>query len=134
MLVVIDTNVLVSALWSKNGAPARLVSLVISGALVPCYDYRIMCEYRDVLRRPRFGFSEGEINALLDWIETCGRSVVADYIDVPFVDEEDRKFYEVAQLCRAVLVTGNIKHFPADPIVITVNDFLDRYGSVDGDK
>lgn len=42
MLVVMDTNILVSALWSKNGAPARAVGLVLSAHLVPCYDHRIM--------------------------------------------------------------------------------------------
>ena len=57
MLVVIDTNVLVSALWSKNGAPAKIISLVLQGKLIPCYDYRILSEYRTVLARPKFGFT-----------------------------------------------------------------------------
>ncbi|MDO4566092.1 MAG: putative toxin-antitoxin system toxin component, PIN family [Oscillospiraceae bacterium] len=124
MLVVIDTNVLVSALWSRDGAPARVLSLVLNGALIPCYDYRILCEYRQVLLRPKFGFSEGEISALLDWIESSGRSVLADYSEEPFADEEDRKFYEVAKTCGAKLVTGNLKHFPKDPFVVSVAGFL----------
>ena len=57
MLAVIDTNILVSALWSRNGAPARILSLIISGELIPCYDYRILCEYREVLTRPKFKFT-----------------------------------------------------------------------------
>lgn len=127
MQVVIDTNILVSALWSKNGAPARIISMVINGSLVPCYDYRILSEYREVLRRPKFGFSNGEINSLLDWIESSGRSVVADPIEESFIDEADKKFYEVAKFCQAKLITGNIKHFPQDPLVVTVAEFLEEY-------
>lgn len=127
MQVVIDTNILVSALWSKNGAPARIISMVINGSLVPCYDYRILSEYREVLRRPKFRFSNGEINSLLDWIESSGRSVVADPIEESFTDEADKKFYEVAKFCQAKLITGNIKHFPQDPLVVTVAEFLEEY-------
>ncbi len=126
MLVVIDTNILVSALWSRNGAPARTVGLVLSGRLTPCYDHRIMLEYRKVLQRPKFRFRPSEINALLDWFKQAGRSVVPAPVDLPFVDEADRKFYEVAKYCGAVLITGNLKHFPDDHAVMSVSDFLER--------
>ena len=126
MLVVVDTNILVSALWSRNGAPARAVGLVLSGQLIPCYDHRIMLEYRQVLQRPKFRFRPSEINALLDWFKQAGRSVVSAPVDIPFVDEADRKFYEVAKYCGAILITGNLKHFPNDDAVMSVSDFLDR--------
>lgn len=126
MLVVIDTNILVSALWSKSGAPARAVGLVLSGQLTPCYDHRIMLEYRQVLQRPKFCFRPAEVNALLDWFRQIGRSVVPAPVDVPFVDEADRKFYEVAKYCGAILITGNLKHFPEDDAVMSVSDFLER--------
>ena len=129
MQVVIDTNILVSALWSKNGAPARIVSMVVSGVLIPCFDYRILSEYREVLRRPKFGISDGEINAQLDWFEANGRSVVADPIEDSFIDEADKKFYEVAKFCGADLVTGNLKHFPEDPQIVSVSEFLEKYKS-----
>lgn len=128
MLVVIDTNVLVSALWSKNGTSAKVISLVLTGDIVPCFDYRILCEYREVLRRPKFGFSNSEVNSLLDWFESFGRSVLADPLEEVFVDEADKKFYEVAKFCSAVLIAGNIKHFPKDPAVMGVSDFLDKRG------
>lgn len=127
MLVVIDTNILVSALWSRNGAPARVLSLIISGMLIPCYDYRILSEYRDVLTRPKFKFSIGEVNALLDWIVEHGRSVIAEPSRVTFLDAADKKFYEVARFCGAKLITGDVKHFPDDELVITVSDFLEQY-------
>ena len=86
MLVVIDTNILVSALWSRSGAPARAVGLVLSGHLIPCYDHRIMLEYRQVLQRPKFRFRPSEINALLDWFKQTGRSVIPAPVDISFVD------------------------------------------------
>lgn len=128
MMVVLDTNVLVSALWSKNGAPARVVSMALSGKLVPCYDYRILCEYREVLQRPRFGFTSGEVNSLLDWIESYGHSVIAEPVEDMFIDEADKKFYEVAKFCGAALITGNLKHFPEDPLVMSVAVFLEKNG------
>ena len=127
MLVVIDTNILVSALWSKNGAPARVLNLIISGGLIPCYDYRILSEYKEVLTRPKFKFTGGEVSALLDWISDTGRSVVAEPLNVDFSDEADKKFYEVAKFCGAKLITGNIKHFPKDNAVLTVSEFLEQY-------
>jgi len=126
MLAVIDTNILVSALWSKNGAPAKVVGLILSGQLIPCYDRRIMLEYRQVLQRPKFRFHPGEINALLDWFKQAGRSVVPTPVDIPFVDEADRKFYETAKYCGAVLITGNLRHFPSEPTVMSVTNFLER--------
>lgn len=128
MMVVLDTNVLVSALWSRNGSPAKVVSMTLSGKLIPCYDYRILCEYREVLQRPRFGFTSGEVNSLLDWIESYGRSVIAEPLGDVFLDEADKKFYEVAKFCGAALITGNLKHFPEDPLVMSVAEFLEKNG------
>lgn len=124
MLVVIDTNILVSALWSRNGGPARVMAMVLNGLIKPCYDYRILSEYRAVLSRPKFKFREDEVKDLIGFIETVGVSVVPEPLDVDFTDEADKKFYEVAKHCNAVLITGNTKHFPEEPFVMTVTDFL----------
>lgn len=127
MLVVIDTNILVSALWSKNGAPAQILSQIISGRLIPCYDYRILGEYRDVLQRPKFQFSAAEVNSLLGWFVDNGRLVIAEPLEIEFTDIADKKFYEVAKFCQAPLITGNIRHFPADELVCTVAEFLQKF-------
>ena len=127
MLVVVDTNILVSALWSKNGAPAQIVSKVLQGELIPCYDWRIMDEYRDVLQRPKFKFRPDEINSLLDWFKAIGKSVIVSEIKIDFTDEADKKFYEVAKFCNAKLITGNLKHFPEENFIMSVQDFLSLY-------
>lgn len=127
MLVVVDTNVLVSSLMSKNGSPAKIVSMILSGELIPCYDFRIISEYKNVLNRPKFGFSSVETTSLLDWFEFNGFSVVAKPIDDEFIDESDKKFYEVAKSSGAKLITGNLKHYPIDDQVLSVLDFLEKY-------
>lgn len=128
MDVVIDTNILVSSFWSKDGAPAKIISMVLNGILTPCYDYRILNEYRNVLLRPKFGFSKNEVDLLLDWFRFYGKSVIPTPLDIKFNDEDDKKFYEVAKFCNAKLITGNLKHFPKDKDVMSVIDFLYEYG------
>ncbi len=128
MHVVLDTNVLVSALWSADSKPAAIVNAVLSGKFTVCYDYRILEEYTEVLRRPKFGFSDWQVDWLLERIEKNGVSVVPDPLpDLVFSDEEDRKFLEVARFCFAPLITGNVRHFPSDPYLVTVADFYEKY-------
>lgn len=127
MLVVLDTNILVSALMSKNGTPAKIVSLMLTGQLIPCFDFRIINEYIEVLHRPKFDFSDGEINSLMEWIECYGRSVIVDPLDDILIDESDKKFYEVALACSAILITGNLKRYPNHPNIMNAASFLDKW-------
>jgi len=128
MQIVLDTNVLVSSLWHRDSKPGAIVTGVISHRFTPCYDYRIIDEYERVLRRPRFGFEAWQVNFLMDEIIKGGFSVVPEPIaDIPFTDESDRKFFEVAKFCHAPLITGNIKHYPQDACIATVADFFEQY-------
>jgi len=124
MLVVIDTNVIISSFWSKNGNPAKIISLVQNKLLTVCYDYRIIREYEEVLSRIKFGFDKWEIYDFLSQIKQDGLSVVAKPVSISFADDEDRKFHEVAKQCNAILITGNIRHFPNDGYVFSPADFL----------
>ena len=129
MNVVLDTNVLVSALLSPGRNATDILSAVFSGRLTVCYDHRIINEYERVLRYHKLGFEEWEIQSVLDPIIKDGISVVPDPItDVPFDrDETDRKFYEVAKFCNAILITGNLKHYPSDPNIVLMADFIRKY-------
>jgi len=124
MLVVLDTNILVSALWSKDGKPWKILNLISSEEIKPCFDFRIMAEYKAVLLRPHFKFSSAEVSALLSVIETSGISVFPVPAKINFTDQTDKKFYEVAKHCDAKLITGNIRHFPEDPDIMTPANFL----------
>lgn len=128
MNVVLDTNVLVSALWSPGRKPGEIVSSAIAGRFNICYDFRIVEEYERVLRYPKFDFSAWEIAALLEPLLRQGWSVTPVPLpEVPFTDETDRKFYEVARFCDAPLITGNRAHFPMEPGILTVSEFYGRF-------
>ena len=126
MLAVIDTNVLVSALLSRDGEPAKILSLVLNGLITPCHDHRILAEYHNVLKRPKFGFPAWAVTDLLEFIAESGLSVTPPPLPKVSTDEADQKFYEVAHHCRAWLITGNLKHFPADELVMTVREALGK--------
>ncbi len=114
MNVVLDTNVLVSGLLNPHGAPARILDLVLLGKLTPLYDDRLLAEYQEVLMQSDFAFDPQKVEALLSYVKTIGRHVVAALLDVKLPDPDDRPFLEVAVTSNAdALITGNIRHFVA---------------------
>jgi len=130
MYVVLDTNVLVSALWSENGVCARILSMVLNGLITPCYDHRVLEEYRMVLLRPRFRFSENDVEDILSYIRASGMSVIAPPLPIDLPDMSDKKFFEIGIRMDAAIVTGNIKHFPAYEKVFSPVDFLKHFFDV----
>ena len=133
MKIVLDTNVLVSGLLTPFGSPAEIVRMVAAGIIELCYDVRILTEYGNVLKRPRFQFDPEKIDILLGQIEYYGSLVAAEPFSDPLPDESDKPFLEVAIACETrYLVTGNIKHFP-DTLkhrvrIVTASEFLSEYG------
>jgi len=124
--VVLDTNVLVSALLVAESNPARLLNMVLNGRISLCYDSRIILEYKTVLFRPRFPFQKRDVQILLDTIVRIGGSILAEPSDVQFSDVTDKKFFEVALSAGAYLITGNSKHYPVHGCVLSPAVFLER--------
>lgn len=127
---VIDTNVLVSALLSSKDdtATVQVVSKVIIGEIVPIYSNVITKEYRKVLSRKKFGFSDATIEYLLSAVEKYGILVDPSPSGIILPDMKDLPFYEVVlekNDNNTYLVTGNIKHFPKEPFVVTPRELLD---------
>ena len=92
---------------------------------MPLYNAEIFEEYRSVLSRPKFQFPSALIDAVLDMILQKGISLARTESDESFPDPKDVVFYEVAlSKDGAYLVTGNIKHFPKTPIVVTPSELL----------
>ena len=123
MNVVIDTNVLVSALWSKHGTCAKILYKVLNYELIVVYDQRILHEYKVVLERSKFGFTKDELKAIIDFVKNEGLCIVAKPLDIEFVDEVDKKFYEVAKTVNCKLITGNKKHFPEETDILSLGEF-----------
>ncbi|MDZ7792602.1 MAG: putative toxin-antitoxin system toxin component, PIN family [Spirochaetia bacterium] len=127
MIIVLDTNILVSAPLNPESYPAHVLNAILNEKVTLLFDNRILEEYKRVLLRPRFGFSVEIVGPLLDYLESEGEFVAADYSGRQFEDDEDKKFYEVAVTGGAdYLVTGNIRHFPNESLIITPKDFTER--------
>ena len=124
---VIDTNVLVSALITKNpeAATAKVVRLLLDNGFVPLYDADIVTEYEDVLHRSKFPILPEVADALISYILEHGVEASRLNFEEPMPDEDDRVFYEVSLSKEdSFLVTGNLKHYPTSPRVITPADFV----------
>ncbi len=114
MNIVLDTNVLVAGLLSPFGPCGEIVRMVSSGEPALCFDARILSEYNDVLKRPKFRFEQDKIDALIDFIATRGQVIASSLLPEPLPDPDDEPFLAVAIAGRvACLVTGNRSHFPA---------------------
>lgn len=132
MRIVLDTNVLVSALLSPFGTPAEILRLVTTETVRLCHDARILGEYRQVLLRPTFPFHPLQVEALLDQMESDGVPVTALALSRRLPDPDDEAFLEVALAGKArYLVTGNLRHFPPGSRqgvrVVSPREFLEAY-------
>lgn len=128
---VIDTNVLVSSLLSRHPDSSTVVvmNLVLSRKVTPLYNDDIIQEYTEVLHRAKFGFPVDLVDAIVDTIKTIGLSMDRTATTEFLPDPKDLVFYEVALSKEdGWLVTGNKKHFPLNPIVVTPSEFLSTIG------
>lgn len=115
MNIVLDTNVLVAGLLSPFGACGEIVRMVSSGELILSFDARILLEYDEVLRRPKFQFEEEKVAALLDYIVYRGQKVAPSPLANSLPDYDDESFLEVAIAGQAsYIITGNQNHFPSE--------------------
>jgi putative PIN family toxin of toxin-antitoxin system len=111
--VVYDTNVIVSAVLKPGSIPASLVALAMEGSVTLFLTEEILQEYKDVLKRPVFGFHPSAVNAFLNDLEQASKIVYPTRRVASALDEPDNRFLECAEEAKAnYLVTGNKKHFP----------------------
>ncbi|OGB95645.1 MAG: putative toxin-antitoxin system toxin component, PIN family [candidate division NC10 bacterium RBG_16_65_8] len=112
MRIVLDTNVLVAGLLNPVGACGRLLDLVLDGAVVCSADERILQEYEEVLRRARLALPAGPVREVLAFLRQSADLVAPLPLDRKLPDPDDLPFLEVAAAAGAILVTGNLRHFP----------------------
>ena len=113
-LVVLDTDILVSA-GLTQGPPARMVDLALRRELAMILCPGILREYLEVMHRPKFekaGFPPGWLDRLLGLAARLPLDPPAWLLPLP--DPKDAVFLGLAKVAGAALVTGNLKHFPAD--------------------
>lgn len=132
ILAAIDTNVLVSAMLKKDSVPRKVVDKVLDGTATAIINDEILTEYLEVLSRPKFHFPSETIRLVIEGF--IRRGIKFQGIPVPeedgeLPDAEDVVFYAVTldarQRKEAYLVTGNGRHFPVKPFVVTPAQMLE---------
>lgn len=126
---VIDTNVLLSALLSKNedAATVKVLDAVFDGKIIPLYHQDILAEYDEVLHREKFHLKEETIQIVVEAIRQYGVEVFPQSTGAVLIDLDDLVFYEVAMEKRddgAYLVTGNQKHYPFRDFIVTPAEMM----------
>lgn len=132
MRVVLDTNIIVSACVTPEGAPATIVELALLGTFTLCVSHQVLTEYREVLSRPKFSRQSERIVALMAGIEEVSEIITPQSHLAISPDEEDNRLLECASACKAdILVTGNRKHFPNHlgiTRIVSPREFLSELG------
>jgi putative PIN family toxin of toxin-antitoxin system len=123
--VVLDTNVIVSALLSPLGNPAKIYKMFLTEVLTLVYSEDILDEYRDVLLRPRLKIPADDINIVFSAINQYGECVEPTPSTEDMIDESDRIFYDTSKSSGAYLITGNTKHYPQEAFILTPREFLE---------
>lgn len=125
---VIDTNIFVSALitHNSNASTVKILESMYFQRFIPLYNDEIIAEYEDVLHRRKFKLLEDQIRVVIDFVKENGIDSSRFPYDGDMPDEDDRVFYEVALSEEdSFLVTGNLKHFPKTPKVVTAAQMME---------
>jgi putative PIN family toxin of toxin-antitoxin system len=109
--VVMDTNVLVSALRSGKGASFKLLSLIDSRKFSLCVSVPLVLEYEAVIKKQThsIGLSISDLDAIIDYICHVAEPYKVYYLWRPFLrDSKDDMVLELAVSSSAdAIVTYN---------------------------
>lgn len=117
MRYLLDSNVLVAAFRSRNGASNAVLRRVLTGNLRVVVHYKLVAEYRDVLSRRdtliRTPFTFSEVERVLARLVADADEVKVRYLWRPNLpDEGDNFIIEIAVAAApCTIVTHNIKDF-----------------------
>jgi hypothetical protein len=95
--VVVDTNVLVSALLSERGAPSTVLALIVEGQLIWCLSEVMVAEYASVLSRPKFQHIQRSKIAAALALAKAGEMTITTTSVTSSSDESDNRFLECAE-------------------------------------
>ena len=128
--VVIDTNIFISALLKIESYPGTILKEIFNERFVLLLNQEIWNEYREVMSRPKFAFSSNMIDEFLEILEQYSLYVKEKKCDLKFNDIKDKVFYEVYKTKvhsgEVYLITGNMKHFPAEKNIISPKEFVEK--------
>jgi uncharacterized protein len=130
--VVVDPNVIVSAMLSIGSAPDRVLQAALGGTITAIVSPKLLEEVREVSARPKFQWLDREeVEQVLDGLAACENAV--DPEDVPAVTRDPDDDYLIA-LARAagvdVLVSGDLDLLEAglsDLAILSPRSFVDQH-------
>jgi predicted nucleic acid-binding protein len=103
------------------------MSLISDRKIELFYSPAIMDEYKRVLGYRRLKISSQTQRNTISAIENIGKLIAPPVSTIPLPDETDRTFYDTAKEGGAILITGNLKHYPAEPHIMLPADFLEKH-------
>lgn len=115
--IILDTNVLVSAFISAEGAPREVLRKLLRGDAIALISQSLYAEYRDVISRPDFlercPLNLEDIDDLFDAFLASTQMVSVFYMWRPNLrDEGDNHVFELAVAAgSAPLLTYNVRDF-----------------------
>lgn len=114
--VVIDTNILVSAILNPKGASAKIVSIAFEDLIELCISPAIYDEYHRVLNYERLKLDSLKVEELLSTLINIAQWFVPTKKVTKIIeDDSDNRFLECAEKAEAnFLITGNRNHFNFD--------------------
>ena len=134
----VDTNVLVSGLIKRNNKPGRIFDAVMTRKIRLIINPRIFQEYKEVLNRPKFNFLKNQIEPVLRFISFSSlwaECKPVDFSQFEVIDIGDLPFAEAAITKKAILISGNTKHFQFlqhfDIQVMLPSEFFSKFVNLD---
>ena len=137
--IVIDTNVLVSALRSSRGASHKLLKMIPEKKFTVCISPALILEYEDDIKRHipnEIRLSEKDVDDVLNYLCSVGEPTKIYYLWRPTLkDPSDDMVLELAVASGSkVIVTYNLKDFFSSSrfnvLAITPKDFLQSIGAI----
>jgi len=117
--IVLDTNIIVSAALSPTGYPAQIAALISNTKKVQVfYSIAISNEYKKVLAYERLNIAPKTQTTMLATLKEFGILISPPISTMPIPDESDRTFYDTAKASGSILITGNLKHYPAEAFIL----------------
>jgi putative PIN family toxin of toxin-antitoxin system len=134
-LVLLDTNVVVTGVRSRNGAAFRLLSLVGTGRFEICLSVPVVLEYETVLLE-RLHLTATDVGDLLDYCCSVAKQQEIHYLWRPYLkDPKDDLILEaaVAGGCGAIITYNRRDFGGAEKFgvrILTPAEFLRRIGEL----
>lgn len=133
--LILDTNVIVSALISNSIPTMILYELILTKSVGTCLSEEIFVEYIEVLEREKFEkfpHFKSKANVVLNKLREISTFYsIGKRVNI-LTDASDNKFLELAAVSNAdYLITGNTQHFTIKEFeytkILTPRDYWEQH-------